>query len=56
LRLTAGSAVACQFDVAPKVPGPYWTDHPARLTSLLPLLNSSMKSFFSVAPLLPPPP
>jgi hypothetical protein len=34
----------------------YWTDQPARLTELPVGLKSSMKSFFSVAPALPPPP
>src|SRR4051812_4563892 len=34
----------------------YCTDHPARLTGALPRLYNSMKSFFSVAPELPPPP
>ncbi len=34
----------------------YCTLQPSRLTAVAPLLRSSMKSFFSVAPLLPPPP
>jgi hypothetical protein len=34
----------------------YCTDQPPRLTATAPRLKISMKSFFSVAPLLPPPP
>ena len=34
----------------------YCTDQPERFTGDVPRLNSSMKSFVSVAPLLPPPP
>ena len=34
----------------------YCTDQPARLTADVPRLKTSMKSFFSVAPALPPPP
>ncbi len=34
----------------------YCTDQPPRLTAAVPRLKTSMKSFLSVAPLLPPPP
>src|SRR5438309_9427088 len=34
----------------------YWTDHPAKLMVAVVGLNNSMKSFFQVAPVLPPPP
>ena len=34
----------------------YWTDHPERFTADVPALNSSMKSFRTGAPELPPPP
>ena len=47
------SAVTCQ--VAPAAEA-YCTLHPLTSTGLAPPLYSSMKSFVSVAPLLPPPP
>ena len=47
------SAVTCH--VVP-VELAYWTLQPDTFTAVLPALNSSMKSFFSVAPELPPPP
>ena len=34
----------------------YWTVHPVTSTVLPPRLYSSIKSFLSVAPVLPPPP
>jgi len=34
----------------------YCTDQPVTVTAAAPRLKSSMKSFFSVAPELPPPP
>src|SRR5690606_24752361 len=47
------SVVTCQLEPAAEA---YWTDQPSTLTALVPLLCSSMKSLFQVAPELPPPP
>src|SRR5690348_11090388 len=50
------SGVTCHVVVAPGLAEMYCTDHPATEADPEPRLASSMKSFFSVAPLLPPPP
>src|SRR3954468_12661843 len=51
--MTPWSDVTCQLE---PVALPYCTDQPSSDTGLLVVLNNSMKSFFSGAPLLPPPP
>ncbi len=48
------SVVTCQLPVAPDEW--YCTDHPSTLTAASLRFANSMKSFVSVAPLLPPPP
>jgi len=49
-----------RFVAEPKLPVPvadvYWTDQPASERGAVPRLNSSMKSFWYGAPVLPPPP
>src|ERR1041385_8400783 len=50
------SGVTCQVVVAPGLAEMYCTDHPATDAEPVPWLASSMKSFFNVAPELPPPP
>src|SRR3546814_12020807 len=47
------SGVTCQVEPEDEA---YCTDQPSTLTVSLPLLCSSMKSLFRVAPELPPPP
>src|SRR3546814_8102127 len=47
------SGVTCQVEPEDEA---YCTDQPSTLTVSLPLLCSSMKSIFRVAPELPPPP
>ena len=48
--------VTNQFVVPVGAPEMYWTDQPSTATGAPDRLPSSMKSFLSVAPLLPPPP
>jgi len=50
------SGVTCQVVVAPGEAERYCTDQVDRSTGADPLFRSSMKSFFRVAPELPPPP